>query len=181
MSTNVLDFAVKTIDGKDKSLNDFKGQVLLIVNVASKCGLTPQYEALEDLYKNFKDQGFTILGFPANDFGSQEPGSNKEIQEFCSLTYGVDFPMFEKIEVTGPNRHPLYKALIEARPEAETDGASFEEKLKGYGFSRKEPQGILWNFEKFLINKKGEVVKRFAPDVKPDSQKVISAIESELK
>lgn len=180
MSTDIFNIPLKTIDGKATTLNEFKGKPIVIVNVASKCGLTPQYEELEALYKKYKNEGLAILGFPANDFGSQEPGTNQEIQEFCNLTYGVSFPMFEKIIVTGPSRHPLYEALTTLKPNALSIGEDFEAKLKGYGHSRKEPNGILWNFEKFLIGKNGEVLERFSPNVKPSDSIFKEAINKAL-
>ena len=134
MSTSVYDIPLKTIQGDPTSLAGFKGKVLLVVNVASKCGLTPQYEGLEKLYKQFRDQGLVVAGFPANDFKEQEPGTNDEIQSFCSLNYGVDFPLFDKIAVVGPAKHPLYAALIAAQPHATSvSDVSWREKLKGYG------------------------------------------------
>lgn len=146
----VLDYTMKTIDGKDQPLADFKGKVLLIVNVASKCGFTPQYEGLQALYKDRKDAGLVILGFPANDFGAQEQGSNQEIKAFCEEKYKVDFPMFAKIEATGPKQDPLYQQLA-AQP-APIGG---------------DPK---WNFTKFLVNRKGEVVARYDSRVKPDDE-----------
>jgi len=148
---DVYTFKVKTIDGKETSLQDYQGKVLLIVNVASKCGFTPQYEGLEKLYKKYKDQGLEILGFPCNQFGAQEPGTEADIQSFCSLTYGVDFPMFSKIDVNGTNAHPLYKYLTTEKP-----GILGTEAIK-------------WNFTKFLIDKQGEPVKRYGSADKPES------------
>lgn len=148
---SVYPFKAKTIDGKEISLQDYQGKALLIVNVASKCGYTPQYEGLEKLYKKYKDQGFEILGFPCNQFGAQEPGSEADIQSFCSLTYGVDFPMFSKVDVNGANAHPLYKYLTTEKP-----GILGTEAIK-------------WNFTKFLIDKNGEPVKRYASADKPES------------
>jgi glutathione peroxidase len=173
------------INGEPASLAHYRGSVLLVVNVASECGLTKQYEALEKLYTRFKHSGLVVLGFPANDFGAQEPGSNHEIQSFCTRTYGVDFPMFEKIVVTGPNTHPLYQALITARPTAiGTTRAAFRDKLTSFlsksGATTNPEPGILWNFEKFLIDRSGAVVARFSPEVTPDDPLVISAIESAL-
>ncbi|WP_380876394.1 glutathione peroxidase [Sphingomonas sp. DBB INV C78] len=176
----IQDIPLKTITGVDASLGDHAGKVLLVVNVASKCGLTPQYAGLETAYEKYKDQGFAVLGFPANDFGAQEPGTNDEIAEFCAATFGVDFPMFAKIVVNGPDRHPLYKELIAAKPDAETSGEGFEEKLSRYGFKRENPTDILWNFEKFLIARDGNVVARFTPEMTPESPEVSSAIEREL-
>ena len=181
MSTSVYDIPVKNIQGNPASLADFKGKVLLVVNVASKCGLTPQYEGLEKLYKQYSDKGLVIAGFPANDFKSQEPGTNDEIQSFCSLTYGVDFPLFDKIAVVGPSKHPLYAALIAAQPHATSvSDISWREKLKGYGIEPNPEPELLWNFEKFLISRNGEVVKRFAPDTTPDAPALVAAIEAEL-
>jgi len=181
MSASVYDFPLKTIQGNPASLADFKGKVILVVNVASKCGLTPQYEGLEKLYKQFKDKGLVIAGFPANDFKEQEPGTNDEIQSFCSLNYGVDFPLFDKIAVVGPQKHPLYAALIAAQPHATSvSDVSWREKLKGYGIEPNPEPELLWNFEKFLVSKTGEVVARFAPDTTPDAPALVAAIESEL-
>jgi glutathione peroxidase len=156
----VYAFSAKTLDGKDRSLADFTGQVLLIVNVASKCGFAPQYAGLEALYQTYKERGFSVLGFPCNQFGAQEPGDAAEIASFCSLTYDVDFPMFAKVEVNGPGEHPLYDYL--------------KREKKGLLGS----EGIKWNFTKFLIGRDGEVVDRFAPTVKP--QDMASAIEKLL-
>jgi glutathione peroxidase len=157
---SVYTFSAKSLDGADRSLSDFEGQVLLIVNVASKCGFTPQYEGLEALYRQYKDRGLAVLGFPCNQFGAQEPGDAAEIARFCSLTYEVDFPMFAKVEVNGPGAHPLYDYL--------------KKEKKGLLGS----EGIKWNFTKFLIGRDGEVVERFAPTVKP--QDMASAIEKLL-
>lgn len=157
---SIYDYSAKTLDGQDVSLADYRGQVLLIVNTASKCGFTPQYEGLEALYKAHKDRGFTVLAFPCNQFGAQEPGNAEEIANFCSLTYDVSFPVMSKIDVNGADAHPLYK------------------------FLKKEQKGVLgteaikWNFTKFLIGKDGQVVDRFAPTVKPEDLKV--AVEALL-
>jgi glutathione peroxidase len=159
---SVLDFKVQDIDGKAVDLAKFKGDVLLIVNTASQCGLTPQYEGLEALYGKYKAQGFDVLGFPANEFGHQEPGSDSEIKQFCSSKYNVTFPMFSKIVVKGQGIHPLYQYLTSK----ETDP--------------KFPGEIRWNFAKFLVNRKGEVIARFEPVDKPDSPKVVKAIEDAL-
>lgn len=181
MSAIVYDIPVHKITGEDTSLADFKGKVMLVVNVASKCGLTPQYEALEKVYEQFHGQGFVIAGFPANDFKSQEPGTNDEIQSFCTMNYGVKFPMFSKITVVGPEKHPLYAALIAAQPKAiSVSDVPFAEKLKGYGISPNPAPEVLWNFEKFLVSRSGEVVKRFAPDTAPDAPELVAAIEAEL-
>jgi len=152
-----------------------------VVNVASKCGLTPQYEGLEKLYEQFKDRGLVIAGFPANDFKEQEPGTNEDIQSFCKLNYGVSFPLFSKITVVGPGKHPLYKELIAAQPKAtSTAETPFREKLKGYGIDTLPEPEILWNFEKFLVSRSGAVVQRFSPDTAPDAPELVSAIEAEL-
>ena len=182
MSAIIYDIPVKKISGEDATLGEFKGKVLLVVNVASKCGLTPQYEGLEKLYQQYKDQGLVIVGFPANDFKAQEPGTDEEIAGFCSLNYGVDFPLFSKITVVGAEKHPLYAALIKAQPKAvSVNTPSWREKLTGWGVPTLEEPELLWNFEKFLVNKSGEVVKRFAPDTAPDSPELVAAIEEELK
>jgi glutathione peroxidase len=185
MSTSVYDIPVQSITGESTSLAAYRGKVLLVVNVASKCGLTPQYDALEKLYARFKQSGLVVLGFPANDFAGQEPGSNEEIATFCQATFGVDFPMFSKIAVTGAGTHPLYSALIAAQPKAA--GATREgmrEKLAGYlgksGATPNPEPGILWNFEKFLIGRDGRVAARFSPEVTPDNPDVVAAIEAAL-
>ncbi|MBD2354729.1 glutathione peroxidase [Tolypothrix sp. FACHB-123] len=159
MSANISDITVTTINGTDKQLSEYQGKVLLIVNVASYCGYTPQYEGLEKLNQEYKDAGLSILAFPCNDFGAQEPGSNEEIVQFCTSKYGVSFELFDKIQTKGPHEHPLYARLTNAV----------------------EPTGpVAWNFEKFLVNKQGEVVARFKSSVKPYSPELIATIESEL-
>ncbi len=178
--TAIQQIPLKTIKGADTSLADYAGKVVLAVNVASKCGLTPQYEGLEKLYRDYKDKGLVVAGFPANDFAGQEPGSNDEIVEFCTTNFGVDFPMFEKIVVTGPEKHPLYAALTSEQPKAAGEGAEFREKLRGYGMTPTEEPEVLWNFEKFLIAKDGSVAGRFAPGTTPDDPALVSAIEAEL-
>jgi glutathione peroxidase len=155
---NISDIKVKTMDGSEKSLSDYKGKVVLIVNVASKCGYTPQYEALEKIFETYKDKGFEILGFPCNDFGGQEPGSDEEIVTFCKTNYNVTFTLFDKIKVLGNEKSPLYAKLIAYDPAGD----------------------IGWNFEKFVIDKKGNVVGRFKSKIKPDSDEVTSLIISEL-
>ena len=157
MSDSVFDFTCKTAGGADRPLDEFKGKVVLVVNTASKCGFTPQFEGLETMYEKYKDQGLEILGFPCNQFGKQDPGSNDEIQEFCQLNYGVSFPMFGKIEVNGRGTDPLYQHLKHEAPGALGTRA------------------IKWNFTKFLIDTEGNVVKRYAPTVKP------KAIEKDIK
>lgn len=159
MST-VYEFSANNIQGEAVSLNDYQGQVLLIANVASKCGFTPQYEGLEKLYEDYADQGFAVLGFPCNQFGSQEPGSEEQIVEFCTMNFGVKFPMFAKIDVNGDAAHPLYQHLKTAAP-----GVLGSKKIK-------------WNFTKFLVGKDGQVVKRYAPTTKPAD--IAADIEAEL-
>ena len=184
---NIYDIPLHRITGEPATLSDYRGKVLLLVNVASQCGLTPQYKSLEDLYTRFKDRGLVVAGFPANDFGAQEPGTNQDIQQFCSTTYSVDFPMFSKITVTGPNTHPLYQSLIAAQPRAIGDSRpGFRDNLNNYlashhngAITNPEP-GILWNFEKFLVDRNGQVVARFSPEITPDDQAIVSAIESAL-
>jgi glutathione peroxidase len=173
-----------TIAGDPASLADYSGKVLLVVNVASKCGLTPQYTALEALYQQYKDRGLVVLGFPANDFAGQEPGSDQEIATFCSTEYPVTFPLFSKIPVTGPAKHPLYAALIEAAPTHIKHGP-WRENLENYSSKNGFPPPnalpeLLWNFEKFLIGRDGNVIARFAPDTPPDDPKITSAIEQAL-
>ena len=149
MTDDIYHHRAVTLEGRDVSLADYKGQVLLIVNVASKCGFTPQYTGLEELYQRFQGKGLTVLGFPCNQFGNQEPGSDAEIATFCSTTYPVSFPMFRKVEVNGPDTHPLYEQLKAAAPG-----------LLG-------STGVKWNFTKFLVNREGVPVERFAPTAKP--------------
>jgi glutathione peroxidase len=160
--TSLYEFTLKDIDGKDVRLENYKGKVLLIVNVASRCGFTPQYEGLEKVYNKYKDQGFLILGFPANNFMGQEPGTNEEIKQFCSLKYNVTFPMFAKISVKGEDKHPLYRFLTDKQTDPEFSGE------------------ISWNFNKFLVDRGGKIVARFASPDKPESDKVIQAIEKAL-
>jgi glutathione peroxidase len=181
LSADLYEVPIEKIGGEPASLAEFKGRVVLIVNVASKCGLTPQYEALEKLYERFRAQGFVIAGFPANDFKAQEPGSNEEIQSFCKLNYGVTFPLFSKITVVGVGKHPLYRALIAAQPKATSLAETpFRERLRGYGIDTLPEPEILWNFEKFLVSRAGQVVRRFSPDTEPDAPALIAAIEAEL-
>ncbi len=158
----LYDIPIRNLSGEDTSLAPYRGKALLVVNVASKCGLTPQYEGLERLQKRFGDRGFSVLGFPCNQFAGQEPGSPEEIQEFCSTTYGVTFPLFEKIDVNGAQRHPIYEQLTAV---ADDDG---------------EAGDIQWNFEKFLVSPKGEVVHRFRPGVDPEAPAVVDALEAAL-
>jgi glutathione peroxidase len=151
MADDIYGFSARTIDGRETSLAEYRGKVLLIVNTASKCGFTPQYEGLEALQKRYGEKGFTVLGFPCNQFGAQEPGDEAEIASFCKLTYDVDFPMFAKVDVNGEGAHPLFKALKKAAPG-----------LLG-------SEGIKWNFTKFLVGRDGKVVDRFAPNAKPEA------------
>jgi glutathione peroxidase len=158
----LYDIPIHTLQGEPSSLAPYEGKALLLVNVASKCGLTPQYEGLEQLQKEYADKGFTVLGFPCNQFMGQEPGTAEEIQEFCSTTYGVTFPMFEKIDVNGAQRHPIYDELTAV---ADADG---------------EAGDITWNFEKFLVSPGGDVVGRFRPQVTPDDPALVGAVEAQL-
>ncbi|MBY0510791.1 MAG: glutathione peroxidase [Rhodospirillaceae bacterium] len=178
--TAVDSIPVAKLDGSPSSLGEWAGKVRLVVNVASKCGLTPQYEGLEKLYTDYKDKGLTVMGFPANNFGAQEPGSNAEIATFCSTHYGVSFPMFAKISVKGEDQHPLYKALIAAQPKAAAKDNSFKERLAGYGIKPDNDTDVLWNFEKFLVGRDGKVIGRFAPDTAADDTLLKDAIEKAL-
>lgn len=180
MTTPIQQIALKTIKGEDTSLGIYAGKVLLIVNVASKCGLTPQYGALEALYAKYRDKGLVVLGFPANDFGGQEPGTNDEIATFCETNFAVDFPMFAKIAVTGEEQHPLYKSLTGSGVPVSGDDGSFREKLKGYGMVPNPAPGILWNFEKFVVGRDGEIAARFAPTTAPDDAELTAVIDREL-
>ena len=158
----IFDIPVKTLAGQDSSLGSQSGKTLLVVNVASQCGLTPQYAALEKLHEQFASRGFAVVGFPCNQFGRQEPGTAEEIAEFCSTSYGVTFPMFEKIEVNGPGRHPIY-AVLTAVPDANGEAGD-----------------VMWNFEKFLVRPDGTVAARFRPRTTPDSREVLAAVEANL-
>jgi glutathione peroxidase len=159
---SIYDFTLPLLNGKDAPLADYKGKVVLVVNVASRCGFTPQYSALESIYEKYKDQGFVIIGFPANNFAGQEPGTNEEIAKFCNGKYNVTFPVYGKISVKGDDQAPLYSFLTkDANPTLAGD--------------------IKWNFTKFLVDRNGKVVERFEPPVTPDSPEVVSAIEAQLK
>ena len=158
-SQSIFDFTMKDIDGKDVPLSRFKGKVIMMVNTASFCGNTPQYGGLQTLYENYREQGFTILAFPANDFGKQEPGTDSEIAEFCYTKYSLEFPLFSKITVLGENKHPLYRYLTEKTP---------------------FPGEIKWNFQKFLIDRSGNVVARYRPGMKPLTKKIVEDIETNL-
>lgn len=171
---------LKRIDGTPSNLGDYAGKVLLIVNVASKCGLTPQYEGLEALYREKQALGLEILGFPANNFMGQEPGTDSEIMSFCQTAFDVSFPMFSKISVSGADIHPLYTALTQAIPDAK--GAELmREKFAGYGFPPTPRGDILWNFEKFIVSRDGRVIARFSPDVAPDDVRLIDSIDKALQ
>ena len=177
----LYDIPLKTIDGRDTSLAEHKGKVLMIVNVASKCGLTPQYTALEKLHETYAPKGFTVLGFPVNDFAGQEPGTNDEIKTFCSTTYGVTFPMYDKISVKGEARHPLYQELIAEIPTATPKpGGSLRETLTKHGLAPTNENDVMWNFEKFLVGRDGQVIGRFAPDIAPDDPVLTTAIAAAL-
>jgi len=158
--TNIHNLNVMDINKNEVKLSDYKGKVLLIVNVASKCGFTKQYDGLQEIYEKYKDQGFAVLGFPCNDFGSQEPGSNEEIAEFCSLNFNVTFPMFDKVKVLGDDKHPLFELLTNNSVTGKSN--------------------IKWNFEKFIIDKEGNIVDRFRSITKPEGKKITSLIEKEL-
>ena len=158
----LYDIPIHTLQGADTKLGDYKGKTLLLVNVASKCGLTPQYEGLERLQKTYEDRGFSVIGFPCNQFMGQEPGSSEEIAQFCSATYGVTFPLMEKIEVNGEGRHPIYEELTQKE---DAEGAAGD---------------ITWNFEKFLLSPKGDIVARYRPQVEPEDPTVVGDIEAQL-
>jgi glutathione peroxidase len=177
--TDLKSIPLKTIDGKPASLADYDGKVLLIVNVASKCGLTPQYESLEALYRAKHDKGLEILGFPANNFKEQEPGTEEEIVSFCSTTYDVTFPMFSKISVRGADIHPLYQALTAAKPEA-IGTEAFRERLAGAGLAGDDHSEVLWNFEKFLVSRDGKVIGRYSPNMPVTDATIAADIETAL-
>lgn len=168
------------LNGEALTLDRYRGQVLLIVNVASKCGLTPQYAALEALFRRYQAQGLQILGFPCNDFLAQEPGSAEEIQSFCSTEYGVSFPLFEKVHINSAPRHPLYTLLIAAQPQAQGSG-TLRERLTQKNLTSANNSDVTWNFEKFLVGRHGQVLARFQPDVTPDDPALIAAIEAALQ
>ncbi|MFN0095060.1 MAG: glutathione peroxidase [Dehalococcoidia bacterium] len=179
--TDLLQIPLKRLDGSDATLAEYKGSVMLIVNVASKCGLTPQYAGLEQLHTELKAKGLTVLGFPANDFAGQEPGTSDEIAEFCSTTYGVDFPMFEKVAAKGEDQHPVFRTLTQAIPHAtEKPGSEFKGRLESYGLGPKNDTDIMWNFEKFVVARDGTIAHRFRPDITPEDPLLREAIEAEL-
>ena len=159
---SLYDIPIHTLQGADSKLGDYSGKTLLLVNVASKCGLTPQYEGLERLQKNYADRGFSVIGFPCNQFLGQEPGTAEEIEQFCSTTYGVTFPLMEKIEVNGDDRHPIYTEL-EKKEDAEGNAGD-----------------ITWNFEKFLVSPRGDIVARYRPQVEPEDPAILGDIEAQL-
>lgn len=182
MQKTILNTQVTSIDGEEISLAKYAGNVLLIVNVASKCGLTPQYEQLENLQKTWGERGFAVLGFPCNQFLGQEPGSEDEIKTYCATTWGVTFPMFSKIDVNGDDRHPLYQKLVAAAPAAVApQGSGFYERMVSKGRAPLYPDDILWNFEKFLVGRDGHVVQRFSPDMMPDDPIVMESIKLALE
>ncbi len=180
MADEIYEIPVRTIDGTETNLGEYKDKVLLVVNVASKCGLTPQYAGLQRLYSEYHNKGLEVLGFPANNFMGQEPGTEEEIKDFCDTNYNVKFPLFSKISVKGDDRHELYKYLTETKPDTDVNDGALEENLKGYGSTRSEPSEVLWNFEKFLIGKDGAVAARFAPDVTAEDARLIERVEAEL-
>lgn len=178
MKVNLLDITFNDKNGNPKTIRDFKAKLYLIVNVASKCGLTPQYKSLQELYEKYSKKGLEILAFPANEFLGQEPGTDEEIQSFCSLTYNVTFPVNAKIIVKGEGQHTLYKTLTELTPVSiKNENGSFEKLLTEKGLISGGPSDIKWNFEKFLVNEKGEIVGRFFPDIDVSDSRVTSLID----
>jgi len=177
--SDVLNVPVKLADGRETTLSEYKGNVMLVVNVASKCGLTKQYEGLEKLYEDKRSDGFVIAAFPANNFKGQEPGTDEEIVEFCQLTYDVKFPIFSKISVKGEDKHPLYQGLTGSGVPTTGDGP-MKERLRGFGMAVEDDSEIVWNFEKFLIGRDGEIKARFAPDVDAQDNRLVEAVEREL-
>ena len=181
--SNLFSIPIRRADKTETTLAEYRGQVLLIVNTASECGLTYQYDGLEKIHERYAPQGFSVLGFPSNQFGHQEPGSDAQIQEFCRTQFGVKFPVFAKLDVKGPGQHPLYAHLTRALSEPSTGRSALRQFIRkvthGSSFTG-EPQEIGWNFEKFLVSRAGEVVARIPPDVKPEDASIISAIEAEL-
>lgn len=173
------DLPLTRIDGAADSVAAHRGKVLLIVNVASKCGLTPQYEGLEKLFEAKRAEGLEVLGFPANNFKEQEPGANEDIAAFCSSTYNVQFPMFAKVSVVGADKHPLYAQLTKAQPDAIGEGPH-RARLESFKIATNPAPEVLWNFEKFVVGRNGEVVARFAPDVTADDPRLVSVLDAEL-
>lgn len=182
MTPPLCDIAVQTLDGTATTLGAWRGQVLLVVNVASRCGLTPQYSGLQALHDRFHARGLTVLGVPCNDFAGQEPGSEDEIRSFCDTTYQVSFPLLAKVRINCEPRHPLYAALIAAQPQATPSGnPKLHDTLAQHGLLPKGATDVMWNFEKFLVGRDGSVRARFAPDVAPDDARLIAAIEDALR
>ncbi|SDV48190.1 glutathione peroxidase [Chitinasiproducens palmae] len=180
MTNPIKDIPLKRNDGSAATLADYAGKVLLIVNVASKCGLTAQYEGLEALYRKHRADGLEVLAFPANNFRGQEPGSDAEIAAFCQTNYDVSFPLFSKISVLGEDRHPLYAALTQAQPKREGEGP-MRERLSQRGIETSQGADVLWNFEKFVVDREGDVIARFAPDVTADDPRLLAVIDAALQ
>lgn len=177
----IYDIPLQRLNGEATTLADYAGQVMLVVNVASQCGLTPQYAGLETLHKDYAGRGLRVLGFPCNDFGAQEPGTETEIQDFCQANYGVQFPMFAKLQVNSAPRHALYAHLIAAQPEAISSGNDvLHNALAEHGLLPKQATDVMWNFEKFLVGRDGRVLARYAPDVTPTDPALLAAIASAL-
>lgn len=181
MNQPLYEISLRRLDGALTSLEPFRGQVMLIVNLASRCGFTPQYAGLQSLFERYGERGLQVLGFPCNDFAGQEPSSAGEIEAFCTTSYGVRFPLFEKVSINGESRHPLYALLIAAQPEAVAPvNSDLRQKLAEFELSPKRESDVLWNFEKFLVDRDGRVVERFSPDTTPDDPRLIAAIEAAL-
>ena len=182
MNAPVLyDIPLNTLDGRATTLAEYRSQVLLIVNVASRCGLTPQYAGLEALHRRYAARGLRVLGFPCNDFLEQEPGTAAEIQSFCSSRYEVSFPLYEKIRINSTPRHPLYAALIAAQPQLTLSAGPLRQRLADGGLLPAHASEVLWNFEKFLVDRTGQVRARYAPDLAPDAPELVEAIETALQ
>ncbi|WP_066339333.1 glutathione peroxidase [Azohydromonas lata] len=180
-TTSLYDIPLQALDGAPTTLEPWKGQVLLVVNVASQCGLTPQYAGLQALHERYGNRGLQVLGFPCNDFAAQEPGSAADIRDFCDTRFGVTFPLFAKLSINSEPRHPLYAALIAAQPQAQPSGdAKLHETLGKHGLLPKHASDVTWNFEKFLVGRDGRVIGRFAPDITPDDARLSAAIEAAL-
>ena len=176
---SISNASINTLRGEATNLGAFNGKAVLVVNVASKCGLTPQYEGIEKLYEDKRASGLEVLGFPANNFREQEPGSDSEIADFCKSTYDVKFPLFSKVSVVGADQHPLYAALTSAQPAATGEGP-MRARLDSYKIATNPAPDVLWNFEKFVVGKTGAVVARFAPDVTADDPRLVAVIDAEL-
>lgn len=180
--TSLYQVSINRADGSATTLGEYEGKVLLVVNVASECGLTPQYTALEQVHEKYRDRGFSVVAFPCNDFGAQEPGTNAEIAAFCETKFGVQFPVLDKLGVAPGSRHPLYQALIAEQPAAQVKpGTDFKGDLEKYGITQAHAEDVLWNFEKFLVDRSGKAIARFSPDITPDDPLVIAAIEREVQ